>query len=173
MPQLNYDQYPAKGFSGLIADSGNRNINSHASASGGEFGVPHDQNIVFGHGVVLSDIDGVGVSVPLTTTTPTAIVAGIATSTQKTQGVGSGDSTAYNLSDAVNVMTKGRVWVELVGGSADATAGAPVYMTTVATTPIGAGAISATATDNLEVPSARFVGSASAGELVIVEINLP
>ena len=171
MPQLNYDQYPVKGFSGLIADSGNRNINSHSSASGGEVG--RDQNIVFGHGVVLSDIDGVGVSVPLTITTPTAIVAGIATSTQKTQGIGDGDSSAYLMGEAVNVMTKGRVWVELVGGSADATAGAPVYITTATTTTVGAGAISATATDNLEVPSARFVGSASAGELVIVEINLP
>jgi len=173
MPQLNYDQYPAKGFSGLIADSGNRNINSHASTSGGPFGQHSDENIIFGHGVVLSDIDGVGVSIPLTITTPTAIVAGIATATQKTEGIGGGDQSAYNLGDAVNVMTKGRVWVELVGGSADATAGAPVYITTAATTPVGAGAISATATDNLEVPSARFVGSASAGELVIVEINLP
>jgi len=171
MPQTNYDQYPALGFSGLIADSGYRNINSHSAQSGG--GVGHADNIAFGTGVLLADEEGVGVSIPLGATSPTAVVAGIAVATQQsTQQVGGGNSSEYLLTDAVNVMTKGRVWVQLEAGSPNVSAGGLVYIASKVTSPTTPGAITGADTEIL-IPSARFVTAGVAGEIVIVEINLP
>lgn len=100
-------------------------------------------------------------------------VAGIALHTQFVeQSVGGTNNLGYDPQSSMNVLRKGRAYVLVE--DAVVKGGLPfVRFVAAASEQLGAFRSDADTSDAVALPNARFVTSAGAGELAIVEINLP
>ena len=165
MPQTEVTLNSAVALDGLAADSGFGNVDSKELWG---------YSAKFGVAVCFSTDDGNGVDTPVDNSKTIAgiTVRGVHDEFLKTK------KGAYDQHEVIPVATRGRVWCRLFTGSPDVVAGGKVYAKTQASATFDdAGSITGEDTtadpDNIEVTNARFLSAGSAGDLVVVEINLP
>lgn len=137
----------------------------------------NETNIPFGVGVV-EDLTGLSddrAHLPQATGDITTVgsFAGIAVHTHAVeQNKGGINNLGYEPQSAMSLMRRGRVYVEVE--DAVVKGGLPfVRFVAAASEQLGAFRSDADTSDAVALPNARFVTSAGAGELAIVEINLP
>lgn len=168
MPQTNgYEMYPDKAIAGLIADSSGRVINTNAAAA-------PTRDIEFGRVVVFAGTSGelcktpVGIGAEVLAGITVATAKGPTLNAEGTQGID-----GYADGQAVNTMSRGRVWCLIDEESEALAVGDSIYAVGSDASPERAGLITSVDTATLAVTSARVLTPGVAGELVIVEINLP
>ena len=137
----------------------------------------NETNVPFGV-LVVEDLTGLSddrAHLPQATGDITTVgsVAGIALHTQFVeQSVGGTNNLGYDPQSSMNVLRKGRAYVQVE--DAVVKGGLPfVRFVAGASEQLGAFRSDADTSDAVALPDARFVTSAGAGELAIVEINLP
>lgn len=137
----------------------------------------NEANVPFGV-LVVEDLTGLSddrAHLPQATGDITTVgsVAGIALHTQFVeQSVGGTNNLGYDPQSSMNVLRKGRAYVQVE--DAVVKGGLPfVRFVAAASEQLGAFRSDADTSDAVALPNARFVTSAGAGELAIVEINLP
>jgi len=97
---------------------------------------------------------------------------GFALHTQAVENALSGEGLGYNPQSAVSILKRGRVYVQVEDAVAD---GGQVFIRHVAGAgeQLGAARSDADGSDASALPNASYVLAANAGELAIVDINLP
>jgi hypothetical protein len=153
MPITNYDKYmPVAGKAGQLANYQDYSADTYAAT----------EVIPYGAAVQLT-VDGTGITVLKTGGTP----IGVALAQNIHDWVLNADDQKYNQYDPTTVVKKGTIWVEagediIAGKSVNVNpANNKFYPSDTAT--VG----------TISFPSAKFKTSATANQLVQVEINLP
>lgn len=165
--QLDYSHSPAKGFPGMLADSGPRQVTSKVNPA---------VAIPFGTAVAKGTDDD-HVKLPTTAAEVTASI-GIAIQDPVTEQDSSFTLATYAINSSVNVLRKGRAWVTVEEA---VTSGDTPYVRWAngngGKTQKGAFRKSVDQVSSADtatiLPNAKYITSASAGELAIVEINTP
>jgi len=157
--QTEVSEYMEKGLAGQLADVGNADIVTRANASGGA--IPFGVFVTKGAAqreATLPDATG-----EVTGLTGLGVV--LRSHTQP-QGEGYADS------DPMPVLKRGRVWVP-VEDAVTAESAAFVRFVAGVGEQLGAFRSDADGTDAVALPGAKFVSDAGAGELALLDINLP
>lgn len=154
MTQLNYRLYMDKGLPGQPADAGFTDKNSFAA----------ENDINFGYAVIAGTDPVNQVKAPVTSPGDfMGISIASMTTTQDANGNG-----IYRTTKTVSVLRRGRIWVPVIANVVANTAAYYVY------SGADAGKFTGTKTGATAfVPTGVFRSSASAGEVAILEINLP
>jgi hypothetical protein len=157
--QTEVSSYMEKGLAGQVADIGHTDIITRANAYG--------ESIPFGVFVTKGANEGEAV-VPDATGEVTGLVGLGVVLRSHTQPQGEG----YADGDPMPVMKKGRVWVPVEDA---VTAETAAFVRFVAGTgeQLGAFRSDADGTDAVALPGAKFVTDAGAGELALLDLNLP
>jgi hypothetical protein len=158
--QLSYSNTNAVGLAGMIADNGPRDVLSRANPS---------VEIPYGVAVTKGTTDK---DVKLPTTSPEAVaMLGVAIISNDIPNTAYGTAPKYPVKSAVSVMRKGRVWVKVEEA---VTAGdqAFVRFATGTGTILGSFRKSADTATAVAIPGTRYLTSASANGLAIVDLTL-
>ena len=157
--QTSVNDYRDKGLAGQLADIGNHDVITRANAYG--------DTIPFGVFVTKGANEGEAV-LPDATGEVTGLVGlgVVGRSNMQPQGEGYADG------DPMPIIKKGRVWVP-VEDAVTAESAAFVRFVAAGAEQLGAFRSDADGTDAVALPGAKFVTDAIAGELALLDINLP
>ncbi len=157
--QTEVNDYMAKGLAGQIADIGPSDVITRINQSGGS--VPF--------GIFVTKGSAEGTAVPPAATDQVTGPAGLGVVLRShTQPQGEG----YAAGDPMPVMKKGRVWVP-VEDAVTAESAAFVRFAVNTTEQLGAFRSDADVDKAVALPGAKFVTNAAAGELALLDLNLP
>lgn len=157
--QTSVNEYMEKGLAGQLADVGNADIVTRANAYG--------DTIPFGVFVTKGTNEGEAVP-PEATGEVTGLVGLGVVVRSHTQPQDEG----YADGDPMPVLKRGRVWVP-VEDAVTAESAAFVRFVAAGAEQLGAFRSDADGTDAVALPGAKFVTDADAGELALLDINLP
>lgn len=134
--------------------------------------VPNAGNIPFGRFVAQSAINPGRCYLPVASTDITSIksAAGVAV---RSDSIENGDDEGYPLNEAVEVLSAGVVWVPVEEAVTPASDVYVRYAARGLNTELGTFRTDSDSSTAAALPSARWLTSAGAGELALLEINLP